>query len=297
MGLTTVPRPTWPAVLPRRRRRAGTAPPGVWVAAAVLALIAVAVVWPDLLATHPPDRGDPADALAPPGLDHLFGTDQLGRDVYSRVVHGARPSLTIGLGATGIAVLAGSLLGVLAAAGGRVLDELIMRVSDVFLAFPGLLLSLLIVAVLGTGTLNATLAIGASLVPGFVRLARGQALIVRNSDYVRTAVTLGQRRAAILGRHVLPNALPPLLVLAMINVGTAVIAGSSLSFLGLGPKPPTPEWGAMLSEGRDFLGIAWALAVFPGLAVTSTVLAVNVVGRWLQRRFEGRLPRVERSGR
>jgi peptide/nickel transport system permease protein len=294
--MITLSRPAWTAVRPRRRW-ARSAPPGVWAAAVVLALIAIAVVWPGLLATHPPDAADPIEALAPPSLDHFFGTDQLGRDVYSRVVYGARPSLTIGLGATAIAVLAGSLLGVLAAVGGRILHELIMRVADVFLAFPGLLLALLIVAVLGTGTLNATLAIGASLTPGFVRLARGQALIVRNSDYVRTAITLGQRRTVSYLRHVLPNALPPLLVLAMINVGTAVIAGSSLSFLGLGPKPPTPEWGAMLSEGRDFLGIAWAIAVFPGLAVTTTVLAVNVVGRWLQRRFEGRLPRAERSGR
>ncbi|MBT2212485.1 MULTISPECIES: ABC transporter permease [Actinomadura] len=287
--MSALSRTAWTAV-PPRRRWAWTAGPGVCAAAAVLALIAVAVLWPDLLATHPPDQGGTVDVLAPPSLDHPFGTDQLGRDVYSRVVHGARPSLTIGLGATAIAVLAGSLLGMLAAAGGRIADELIMRVSDVFLAFPGLLLSLLVVAILGTGTVNATLAIGASLTPGFVRLARGQALVVRNSDYVRTAITLGQRRAAILRRHVLPNALPPLLVLAMINVGTAIIAGSSLSFLGLGPKPPTPEWGAMLSEGRDFLGIAWTIAVFPGLALTSTVLAVNVVGRWLQRRFEGRLP-------
>ncbi|MEV5829035.1 ABC transporter permease [Spirillospora sp. NPDC052242] len=267
---------------------------GVAAAAAMLALLAIAVVWPALLAPHAPDAVDPAAALAAPTSDHYFGTDELGRDVFSRVVHGARPSVAIGLGATAIAVVLGSLLGVLAAVGGRVVDEAVMRVADVFLAFPGLLLALLVVAILGPGTGNAMLAIGCSLTPGFVRLARGQALVVRDSDYVRAAITLGAPRPVIYLRHVLPNALPPLLVLAMVNVGTAIIAGSSLSFLGLGPKPPTPEWGAMLSEGRDFLEIAWAMAVFPGLALTVAVVSVNVVGRTLQRRFEGRLPHVGR---
>lgn len=274
----------------RARRRGLPVSPGVGICALVLALLALAVVWPGLFATHAPDAVDPARALLPPGSGHWFGTDQLGRDVYSRVVYGARPSLSIGLGATAIAVAAGSLLGVMAATSGRAVNELIMRFADVLLAFPGLLLALLVVAILGPGTGSATLAIGFSLTPGFIRLARAQALVVRDSDYVRAAVVLGHRRTTVQFRHVFPNALPPLLVLALINVGTAVIAGSSLSFLGLGPRPPTPEWGSMLSEGRDFLQTAWALAVFPGLAVTATVLSVNVVGGSLRRRFEGRRP-------
>ncbi|MGC0421388.1 ABC transporter permease [Embleya sp. AB8] len=268
--------------------RARTLRPGIVVAWVVLALIVLAALWPGLFATDPPNTIDPVHGLEGPGADHLFGTDQLGRDVFSRVVHGARPSLLIGLGSTLVAVVAGALLGVLAASGGRVLDEAIMRVTDILLAFPGLLLALIVVSVLGPGTGNATLAIGIAATPGFVRLSRGQALVVRDSDYVRAAVTFGRRRAGIHLGHILPNALPPLLVFATVNIGTAIIAGSSLSFLGLGPQAPTAEWGAMLAQSRDLLEIAWAPAVFPGLAVTVTVIAVNVVGRNLQRRFEGR---------
>ncbi|MFE9602541.1 ABC transporter permease [Streptomyces hokutonensis] len=262
--------------------------PAVAVAWAVLALIAVAALWPGLLAGRAPDATDALNPLAHPGSAHWFGTDQLGQDVYSRVVHGARYSLAGGLGATATAVLVGSLLGVLAATSGRAVDELVMRVTDILLAFPGLLLALLVVAVLGPGTVNSTLAISVSMVPGFVRLARGQALVIRDSDYVQAARVLGRSRTSVLLRHLLPNALPPLLVLATVGIGSAIIAGSSLSFLGLGPQPPAPEWGAMLAQGRDLLDISWAPAVFPGAAITLTVLAVNVVGRDLQRRFEGR---------
>ncbi|MEV0912450.1 ABC transporter permease [Streptomyces hokutonensis] len=262
--------------------------PAVAVAWAVLALIAVAAIWPGLLAGRAPDATDALNPLAHPGSAHWFGTDQLGQDVYSRVVHGARYSLAGGLGATAMAVLVGSLLGVLAATSGRAVDELVMRVTDILLAFPGLLLALLVVAVLGPGTVNSTLAISVSMVPGFVRLARGQALVIRDSDYVQAARVLGRSRTSVLLRHLLPNALPPLLVLATVGIGSAIIAGSSLSFLGLGPQPPAPEWGAMLAQGRDLLDISWAPAVFPGAAITLTVLAVNVVGRDLQRRFEGR---------
>jgi peptide/nickel transport system ATP-binding protein len=255
----------------------------------VLLVLAVAAVWPGLLASHPPDAVAPADALAGPSWAHPFGTDQLGRDIYSRVVHGTRLSLSIGLGATAIAVTAGSLIGVLAAAGGRAVDEVIMRGTDILLAFPGLLFALLLVAVLGAGTLNTIIAIGCGAIPAYVRLVRGQALVVRESGYVRAAVTLGRPRAGIFLRHVLPNSLPPALVVATVDVGTAIIAGSSLSFLGLGPQPPTPEWGSMIAEGRDTLDTAWGLAVFPGLLVTVTVIAINVVGGNLRRRFGGDL--------
>jgi peptide/nickel transport system permease protein len=265
--------------------------PGLLVAWLVLLVLATAAVWPGLLATHPPDAVDPVDALAGPSWAHLFGTDQLGRDSFSRAVYGTRLSLAIGLGATAIAVVVGSLIGVLAAGGGRVVDEVIMRGTDVLLAFPGLLLALLLVAVLGAGTANATIAIGCGAVPGYVRLVRAQALVVRESGYVRAAVTIGRPRVGVFIRHVLPNSLPPALVVATVDVGTAIIAGSSLSFLGLGPRPPTPEWGSMIAEGRDTLDTAWWLAVFPGLLVTVTVIAINVVGASLRHRFGGNLRR------
>jgi peptide/nickel transport system permease protein len=162
-----------------------------------------------------------------------------------------------------------------------------MRGTDVLLAFPGLLFALLLVAVLGAGTLNTTIAIGCGAVPAYVRLVRAQALVVRESGYVRAAVTLGRPRAGIFVRHVLPNSLPPALVVATVDVGTAIIAGSSFSFLGLGPRPPAPEWGSMIADGRDTLDTAWGLAVFPGLLVTGTVIAINIVGGDLRRRFGG----------
>lgn len=276
--------------LPRPRTR--RIRPGLALAYGVLVLLAVAVCAPGLLAGYDPEAVDPAHALAPMSGDHPFGTDQLGRDIFSRVVYGAAPSLSIGVGATVFAVLAGALLGVLAATGGRIVDECVMRVTDVLIAFPGLLLALLMVAVLGPSSFNAALAIGCSVLPGYVRLARSQALVVRRSDYVRAAVTLGRPGWDIALRHLLPNALPPLMVLSLVNVGTAIVAGSSLSFLGMGPKPPTPEWGVMLSEGRDFLDSAWFAAFFPGAALAVSVMAVNVVGRRLQHRFEGRLADV-----
>jgi peptide/nickel transport system permease protein len=263
---------------------------GVVLAAVLLGLLLLAALWPDLLTNRSPDAVDPAAALAGPGGRHWFGTDQLGRDLFSRVVHGARPSLLLGIGATAVAVTVGSVLALVAMVGGRIADEIVMRLTDIFLAFPGILLALLVVAVLGPGTLNATIAIGCAFAPGFTRLVRGEALVVRESDYVRAARVLGHRGATIQWRHVLPNALPPLFALCTLSVGTAVLAGSSLSFLGLGPQPPNPEWGAMLADGRDFLGAAWPLAVFPGAALTLTVVAVNVVGRDLARRFEGSRP-------
>ncbi|MGW3078574.1 MULTISPECIES: ABC transporter permease [unclassified Kitasatospora] len=265
------------------RTGAGTA-----LAWALLALVLLAALAPDLLAGQDPQAIDPADALSGPSRPHWLGTDQLGRDLFSRIVHGAGASLLIGLGATALALVGGALLGVLAATAGRAVDRVLSRLTDVLMAFPGLMLSLIVVALLGPGSANATLAIGASLLPGFLRLARGQALAVRAGDYVRAAVVMGRGRTDILLRHVLPNALPPLLVLATVNTGSAIIAGSTLSFLGLGPKPPAPEWGSMLSEGRDHLDTAWSVAVFPGLAITLTVVAVTVVGRDLQRRLDGK---------
>ncbi|WP_151772612.1 ABC transporter permease [Streptomyces abyssomicinicus] len=289
------------AVSPDRRApsRGGTRPAarravprlpgaGTVIASLVLAVVAVAAVWPELLALRAPDQVDPVHALQGPDGAHPFGTDQLGRDVFSRVVHGARLTITLGLGSVVVAVVAGTLLGLLAVAGGRVLDEVVMRVTDVLMAFPGLLLALLVVAVLGPGTTNAMIAIGAASAPGFARLVRGQALVVRESGYVQAAVVLGLPRFSVFLRHVVPNSLPPVLVFATVHTGSAIIAGSSLSFLGLGPQAPAPEWGAMLSEGRDYVDLSWGLGVFPGLAVTATVVAINVVGTRLRRRFEGR---------
>ncbi|MEU2134326.1 ABC transporter permease [Streptomyces sp. NPDC018352] len=254
------------------------------VAAAVLALLAVAVVFPRLLAPHPPNDTDVVSALRPPGGAHPFGTDELGRDVLSRVVYGARPSLTIGLGATALGVLAGLVVGLVAATGPRVVDRILMRGLDVLLAFPELLLALLVVTVVGSGTANVLVAIGIAAVPTYARLVRGQALVAIRSHYAEAAKMLGVRRPVIVVRHVLPNVTGPLLILATIGTGTAVISGSALSFLGLGTPPPAAEWGSMLSDGREFLATAWWTATFPGLAIVAVVLSVTVLGRSLRSR-------------
>ncbi|WP_182880277.1 MULTISPECIES: ABC transporter permease [unclassified Microbispora] len=278
-----------PAVVVGRGRRRRVPRAGVWAASAFLLAVTVVAVAPGLVAHGSPDLTDAVAALRPPGGGHPLGTDANGRDIFTRIVYGTRPSVLAGLAATAIAVTGGTLVGLLAALGGRALDEAAMRLVDILLSLPGLLLALLVIAVVGPGTLNAVFAIAAYTLPGYARLVRAQTMVIRRSGYVEAAVSLGLTRAGIVTRHVLPNAFAPLLVVATIEVGTALVAASSLSFLGLGPKPPAPEWGAMLSAGRDYFSVAWWVAVFPGLAITLTVLSVTVVGRHLQRRVEGRL--------
>ncbi|WP_405461361.1 ABC transporter permease [Streptomyces sp. NBC_00101] len=292
---TGPPAPAAVSAPPRaRRRRAGgrpSAPPTVVAAGALLLLVVLVAVAPQLFTDVSPTAIDPLDALRGPSSAHWFGTDQLGRDLFSRVLHGARPSLLLGFGSTVIAVAGGAVIGLAAALGGRAADGILMRLADILLALPGLLLALLVVTVLGTGTANVMVAIGIAFVPGYARLVRAEALVVRGSGYVEAAVALGLPRRQIVLRHVLPNALAPLLTLATVGFGTALISASGLSFLGLGPAAPSPEWGALLSAGRDFLQTAWWLGVFPGAAVTATVITVNVVGRHAQQRFTRRSDR------
>ncbi|MGI5270312.1 ABC transporter permease [Nonomuraea sp. CA-218870] len=257
---------------------------------ALLALLAVAVAAPGLLTAADPLAADPLDALAPPGAAHWLGSDHLGRDVLARIVHGARHSISIGVGATGLAVTAGVLLGLAAGLSPRWLDEALARTFDVLSTLPELLLALLIVAITGPGTVNVIFAIAVAQIPAYARVIRAQTFVVRRSGYVEQAVTFGRSRLAINTGHVLPNVLGPIPVLATIGLGQAVIASSGLSFLGMGPQPPAAEWGAMLSEARSYLRVAWWEALFPGLAITLTVVCLTVVGRRLQRRFEGRTP-------
>lgn len=267
------------------RRRWPVAPPGVLIAAAVVLLLAAVAAAPGIFTSGSPTATNLAAALQAPGAAHWLGTDELGRDQLVRLIYGTRPSLLLGAGSTVIAVIVGTMLGLTAALGGRVADDVLMRLVDVLLALPPILLSLLIIAVLGTGTMNLVIAVAVASVPGYARLVRSEAQVVRRSAYVEAAVSLGLRRPVLIVRHVLPNSLAPLLTLATVGFGTALTSASGLSFLGLGPQPPSPEWGAMLSSGRDFLATAWWLGVFPGAAVTITVIAVTVIGHYLQRRF------------
>ncbi len=257
-------------------------------AGAVLALIAVAAIAPGLLATHDPLVTDVRASLQPPSAAHWFGTDQSGRDVYSRVIFGAGRSVGIGLLATGLALVIGVVAGSLSAIAPRAVDAAAMRIVDVLLAFPEFLVALLVVAVLGPGPVNVAVAVTIAAVPVYIRLARAQTRSLAAAEHVEAARLIGVPAALVHVRHVLPGVLGAVSVLATIGVGTSILAAAGLSFLGLGPTEPTPEWGLMLSAGRNLLLQAPWVAVFPGAAITATVVSVSVVGRILRARSEER---------
>ncbi|MFE9187990.1 ABC transporter permease [Micromonospora sp. NPDC007208] len=286
--LTDAPAPTLADPAKRAVRRRPRPRPGLLAAGAYLTLLVVAAAWPAVLAPGDPLAADPLAVLSPPEAAHWFGTDHLGRDVWTRVVHGAGHSLTIGVAATAIAVTGGVLLGLLAGLTHRVADEALSRTFDALSAFPMLLLALLFIAIAGPGTASLIVAIGIATLPHHARVVRGQTLVVRRSGYVEQAVTFGRSRPRLVLRHVLPNVVGPVPVLAVIGLGEAILAAAGLSFLGMGPQPPSPEWGAMLSEGRNYLQVAWWITILPGLAVTATVVSLTVVGRRWQARFDGR---------
>ena len=263
-------------------------PPSVLLAGLFLLVLAVAIAYPPLVTHFDPLTSDIAQTLQPPGAQHWFGTDRIGRDVFSRVIYGARYSLLIGLASMLVSLAIGLVIGMTAGLGKRLTDESASRVFDVLSAFPPILLSLFVVTFLGQGIVNIAIAVGIAGIPKFGRVLRSQTLVVRRADYVTHAVSYGLSRSRVFLRHVLPNVLVVVPVIATIDIGSAIIAVSGLSFLGLGPQPPTPEWGVMLAEGRDVLRVAWWPSVFPGLAITLTVIAFSVIGKFLQRKVEGR---------
>jgi len=263
-----------------------TVPVSVVVASIALGVIVLSAVAPGLIAGASPFETDAASALQGPSAQHFFGTDQSGRDVFARVVYGARYSLLVGLGATALALVGGLLLGVAAALGLRRVDAVTSRIVDVLMAFPEFLLALLVIAIVGTGEASIPIAVALAALPAYARVARSETLVVSQAGYVRAARSLGVHPLAVVWRHIIPNSVGPLLVMATIGVGTAIVTASGLSFLGLGPQPPTPEWGIILSEGRNFLATAWWIGVFPGLAITTTVISISTVGRYLRSRSE-----------
>lgn len=254
-----------------------------------LLLVVVAAVWPSLLAPGDPLGGTPADNLQPPSAAHWFGTDQLGRDLYTRVVHGTALTVSASAIAVAVGVAIGSLVGLVSGFVGGRTDAVLMRVTDVLLAIPGLLLSLAVITALGFGTVNVAIAVGIASVASVARVLRSEVLRVRTAPFVEAARASGNGWTAVLLRHVLPNALGPVVVLAVLEFGTAILAVSALSFLGYGAPPPAPEWGALVSSGRDHLRNAWWLTTLPGLTIAVTVLAANRLSRGLD--AEGRARR------
>jgi peptide/nickel transport system permease protein len=256
----------------------------------VLLLIAIALLAP-LLTPYDPIEVEPRDRFIAPSAGHWMGTDKYGRDILSRVIHGGRISLVIGFISVGIGVAVGVPLGLLAGWAGGWTNTLIMRLTDAMLAMPGLLLALSVVAALGPSLVNAMIAVGVGTVPTYVRLVQSGVLSAREEIYVGAAQVCGCSAARIMFRHVLPNVAAPIIVVSTLGMGTAILAAAGLSFLGLGAQPPTPEWGATVSDGRNFLATAWWVSTFPSLAIMVTVLAINLLGDGLRDALDPRLRR------
>lgn len=260
------------------------------VALALLVLVALIVVLGPSFAPYDPLQTNLSMRLKPPGTPgHPLGTDELGRDVFSRLLYGARPSIGVGFAAVAVAMLIGVPVGLVSGYVGGLFDTVVSRIVDVLLAFPYVLLAIAIVAALGPGLFNAMLAVGIAGVPYYVRIVRASALALREQEFVQASRAVGASHVWILFRHIFPNALSPLIVAATLDVGWMITAAAGLSFLGLGAQPPQPEWGVMLSDGRQYVGVAPHLALVPGAAIFLVVLALNLVGDGLRDALDPRL--------
>ena len=254
------------------------------VALAVIAFLAVAALFPSVLAPGDPLAIAPLDAFQPPSFAHFFGTDESGRDIYTRVIHGTGASLLIGIAATAIGLGLAIVFGLLAGFGPRWLDFGTTRFLEVLFAFPGLLFALLFIVVYGPGVVTSTIAVGLSTAPGYARIIRSRVIQVRTSPYLEAAVVLGRGRTTRIARHVLPNVAGALFVLATLGIGQSIVWASSLSYLGLGAVPPAAEWGAMLSAGRTYIASFWWMTFFPGLFIVLSAAATTLLGRAIQQR-------------
>jgi len=253
----------------------------------ILVLILLALLAP-VIAPYDPIKIS-RDVMQPPSRSHIMGTDNLGRDVFSRVAYGARISLQMGFIAVAIAASTGTFIGVIAGTYGGIIDGFFMRLIDALMALPGILLALTVAATLGPGLYNAMIAVGVAWIPSFARIVRSSVLQIKETTYVEAARASGADELRLILRHILPNTLAAILVLASLGVATAILVGAALSFLGVGASPPTPEWGIMLSDGRPYMRSAWWIMAFPGLAITVTVLGANLVGDGLRDALDPRM--------
>ncbi len=258
------------------------------VGLAITLIFLVLTVAAPLVVPYDPYDQDLSSALSPPSAEHWFGADQYGRDTFSRVLYGTRTALLAVVVADGLALVLGCAMGLVAGFFGGRIDAAIMRVNDVLLAFPYLLLALIIVAALGPGLTHSMIAIGIVYTPQYARLIRGQVLAVREADYVRAARALSASRLRIMLRHVLPNSFTPIMVMATLQAGSVIVETAGLSFLGLGAQPPSSDWGALLADGQSYFLTAWWIATFPGLAIFLVVLGFNLLGDALRDHFDPR---------
>lgn len=258
--------------------RAGFAKPLPVFALAVFAIVILAALLAPWIAPYPANAADLDQILQPPSLAHLAGTDELGRDIFSRLLYGARPSLLAGFAIVAIGGVTGLFVGSFSGLRAGLVDASLMRLMDVMLALPGLVVALALTAALGPSLSNAVLALGVLSIPAYTRVARGQALSLRNRDYVDAARLMGAGDMAILMRHIIPNVLPVMLVFMSFQLGGAFLASSALSFIGLGQQPPNPEWGAMVGAGRELFLLAWWYVALPGAAIILTALSANIIG-------------------
>ncbi len=259
------------------------------IASALVALLIVFALVPQWIAPYSPTTMMTDRILQPPGTANWLGTDYFGRDILSLVIYGTRVSLLIGFSSVLAGVLAGGILGALAGCAGGWTDTIIMRMMDILMTIPGVLLALAIAAALGPGLPNIVLAIAAASIPGYARVMRGGIVGLRTRGYIESARALGASNWHVIRRHILPNAVSPVLVMATIGLGSSILTGAGLSFLGLGTVSEIPDWGALLSQGRGYLTVAWWICTFPGLAITSFVLAVNLIGDELRDRLDPRV--------
>lgn len=268
--------------------RIARAPIGLTLAYGFVGLLLIAALAPGLLTSVDPQAADAARAFLAPSSANWLGTDENGRDVLSRLIHGTGASLGLGVVAMAISLGLGIVVGLFGGLGGKITDGATMRFADVMAAIPNVLFALLVIALWGQSTINVILAIGVATMPRYARLVRTQARAVRGAPYIEAATSLGLRRSTIVWRHILPNAVKPALLLAVIGIGDKIAFAATLSFLGFGSPPPAPEWGAMLANGRGYVSVAPWLVAAPAVVVTLTVLAVTAVGREIIRRSEGR---------
>ncbi|MFO6296124.1 ABC transporter permease [Rahnella selenatireducens] len=268
----------------RRRWKAASLQPGLIIAWLVIATVILWAIAPGWFTDYSGTEGIAGAQRLAPQAGHWLGTDQLGRDVYARIVYGASHSLSGALVAVALGLVFGTALGLAAGASGGIVDAIVMRINDVLLSIPGLLLSLSVIILLGFGTVHAAIAVGVTSVANFARLARAEVVLVRHSDYVEAAYGSGGTFFSILWRHILPNSLTSVIAFSALQFGSAILAISTLSFLGYGTPPPTPEWGLLIAEGRNYISTAWWLTTFPGVVVVLVVLSANRISQSLRRR-------------